>query len=332
MTEELKKENFKFDAVNEAKVVEAILKLLEDSSGDVQGMAVKSLGPLVRKISDANVTKIINQLTTHMANMKKSELREISNIGLKGVIQDIDDVLGEKVCEMLIPKLLGGLKDGSPPEVVQESLDILCDLLVRFGAQITKDLPQLQKAILPQLESARQVSKKRYLRLFFVFCSLLIMGVRATQCLTQIARNASEPLFNELVQTLITQLQGAKAAQKRTYIQALGSLARTVYHRLGKFIPSISPLLKNALEGCSEDGDEDIKENVLQTYEAFVLRCPKDVSLSELDGIIDLSLRYITFDPNFAGDDDSSGSESSEEGSFASDEEDDVEEDDESWK
>jgi hypothetical protein len=33
LTEELKKENFKLDAINEAKVVEAILKLLEDSSG-----------------------------------------------------------------------------------------------------------------------------------------------------------------------------------------------------------------------------------------------------------------------------------------------------------
>jgi hypothetical protein len=30
-------------------------------------------------------------------NLKKSELREISNIGLKQVIQDVDDVLGEKV-------------------------------------------------------------------------------------------------------------------------------------------------------------------------------------------------------------------------------------------
>lgn len=96
LTEELKRDTFKFDASSETKVVDSILRLLEDSSGDVQGVAVKCLGPLVKKISDANVTKIISQLTTHMNNMKKSELREISNIGLKGVIQDIDDVLGER--------------------------------------------------------------------------------------------------------------------------------------------------------------------------------------------------------------------------------------------
>jgi hypothetical protein len=50
LTEELKRETFKLDAVNETKVVDSVLKLLEDSSGDVQGVAVKCLGPLVKKI------------------------------------------------------------------------------------------------------------------------------------------------------------------------------------------------------------------------------------------------------------------------------------------
>lgn len=71
-----------------------------------------------------------------------------------------------------------------------------------------------------------------------------------------------------------------------------------------------------------------------------MLRCPKDVTPAELDHIISLSLKLISFDPNFAGDEDGedgeggngAGSES-DDGSFGSDDEDDnVEEDDESWK
>lgn len=99
----------------------------------------------------------------------------------------------------------------------------------------------------------------------------------------------------------------------------------------------ISPLLRGAVEAASADGDEDLKENVLQTYEAFVLRCPKDVSAAELDAIVQIALNLLSFDPNFAGDDEDgsgggSGSESGNE-SFGSDDEDDnVEEDDESWK
>ena len=283
-------------------------------------MSVKILGPLVKRISDANVTKIINQLTTHMNNMKKAELREISNIGLKGVIQEVDTVLGEKVADLLIPKLIAGLKEGSPAEVIQESLDILADLLARFGASLGKDLAQLKKSIMPHLESARQVTKKR-----------------ATQCLTFVAKYAPEALFNELVDELIANLKSAKPMEKRTFIQALGSLARVVYHRMGKFIATISPLLLDAVKSSAnaEDGDEDIKENVLQTYEAFVLRCPKDVS-PELPNIIKLALRMLSFDPNFAGDDEDSSAGSgsdSDEGSFGgSDEDDDMDEDDESWK
>lgn len=147
-----------------------------------------------------------------------------------------------QVSELLIPKLVTGLKDTSPAEVIQDTLDILSDLLARFGSVVGKDLPQLQKVILPQLESARQVTKKR-----------------ATQCLTQIAKNAPEPLFNELAETLIANLRSAKAQNKKTYIQAIGSLARTVYHRIGKFVPSISPLLREAVASANKDADEDIK-------------------------------------------------------------------------
>ncbi len=50
LTEELKRDTFKFDTNSETKVVDSILRLLEDSSGDVQGVAVKCLGPLVKKI------------------------------------------------------------------------------------------------------------------------------------------------------------------------------------------------------------------------------------------------------------------------------------------
>jgi hypothetical protein len=44
LTEELRKEAFTMDAAVEAKVVESILRLLEDSAKEVQDVAVKSLG------------------------------------------------------------------------------------------------------------------------------------------------------------------------------------------------------------------------------------------------------------------------------------------------
>lgn len=112
---------------------------------------------------------------------------------------------------------------------------------------------------------------------------------RATQCLTYIAKNSPEALFNELaevraigapfylclcslqfVQALIALLRSTKAANKRTYVQALGSLARTVYHRMGKHVAAISPLLREAIQAANKEGDEDLKENVLQVSERHI--------------------------------------------------------------
>lgn len=99
-----------------------------------------------------------------------------------------------------------------------------------------------------------------------------------------------------------------------------GSLARSVHSRMGKFVAPIAPLLRSAIEGGKADADEDIKENVLQTYEAFVLRCSKDVA-PHLNAIVELSLKYLSFDPNFAGDEDDAGSGSESGGFSGSDEE-----------
>ncbi len=87
------------DASVETKVVESILRLLEDSAKEVQDVAVKSLGPLVRKVKEDHVTSIINKLSEHLGNDKRgaAELREVSNSGLKAVLRGVDVNLGEKV-------------------------------------------------------------------------------------------------------------------------------------------------------------------------------------------------------------------------------------------
>lgn len=99
-------------------------------------------------------------------------------------------------------------------------------------------------------------------------------------------------------QALIGLLRSTKAANKRTYVQALGSLARTVYHRMGKHVAgegclmcclfsyafaraAISPLLREAIQAANKEGDEDLKENVLQVR----WRCTASV-------VVDISPRH----------------------------------------
>jgi cullin-associated NEDD8-dissociated protein 1 len=93
LTEELRKESFHMDSSSENKIVENVLRLLQDSAKEVQDVAVKSLGPLVRKVSENHVTNIINTLAENIALTKrgKEEVREVSNSGLKAVLRDVDD-------------------------------------------------------------------------------------------------------------------------------------------------------------------------------------------------------------------------------------------------
>ena len=64
----------------ERKICKAILKLLNDQSSDVQGLAVKCLSPLVRKVHDAQVDEVMVELCSSVLTGKE-EQRDICAIG-----------------------------------------------------------------------------------------------------------------------------------------------------------------------------------------------------------------------------------------------------------
>ena len=85
---ELNKDNIKLDDDSERKVVRMVLKLLEDKNGEVQNLAVRCLGPLVAKVKDFQVEAIVDQLCNNMVG-DREQLRDISSIGLKTVINEL---------------------------------------------------------------------------------------------------------------------------------------------------------------------------------------------------------------------------------------------------
>ncbi|VDO11592.1 unnamed protein product [Brugia timori] len=52
---ELQNDSIKLDDESERRVVNMVVKLLEDKNGEVQNLAVKCLGPLVHKVKDTQV-------------------------------------------------------------------------------------------------------------------------------------------------------------------------------------------------------------------------------------------------------------------------------------
>ena len=76
------------------------------------------------------------------------------------------------------------------------------------------------------------------------------------------------------------------------------SISRQAGHRIGENLESIIPLIVYYCQ-CK---DEELVEYSLQAFESFVRRCPKEIS-KYIKQIIELCLKFITYDPNYNYDD-----------------------------
>lgn len=59
---ELSKDTFKADGDMEQRICQLVLKQLDDTSGDISGLAVKCLGLLVRKVGSKRVEELVHVL------------------------------------------------------------------------------------------------------------------------------------------------------------------------------------------------------------------------------------------------------------------------------
>lgn len=321
---ELQKD-IKIDATMERRICTAVLKQLDDNSNDVQTIAVKCLGALLKKVQEAQVGEICDKLCDLILD-GKAELRDIYSIGLKTLISDVPDAFGPSVASRLTIRLLGGVEQDKTVEIKLECLDNLTDLLKRFGREVESEHERIMTVVLKQLPHERVVVRKR-----------------AATCLGSVAVVVSESLLNRLAVHLLQKIAEAPPADiVRTLFQTIGTISRTVGYRLGRHLDSIVPLF---LKFCGDPEDEsqhteaadELRENCFQGFESFVMRCPREVT-PHLIPIINVALQYIKYDPNYSyGDDedenddvDMDGEEYEEE--FSDDDGGASDDDDTSWK
>lgn len=282
---ELQKDSIKLDDDSERKVVKMLLKLLEDKNGEVQNLAVKCLGPLVNKVKEYQVETIVDALCGNMVS-DKEQLRDISSIGLKTVISELplgSNALAANVCKRITGRLSSAIEKQEDVSVQLEALDILADLLSRFGALLITFHPTILAALLPQLSSPRQAVRKRTI-----------------VALSHLVTSSNNHLYNKLLDHLLDGLTTQKIKNViRTYIQCIASICRQAGHRFGEQIERVMPFIVQ----YSNEDDDELREYCLQAFEAFVYRCPKEIT-PHINKIIEICLAYITYDPNYNYDDD----------------------------
>ncbi|KAG6781866.1 hypothetical protein POTOM_011249 [Populus tomentosa] len=280
---ELNKEGFKADADLEIKLSNIVLQQLDDAAGDVSGLAVKCLAPLVKKVSEARVVEMTNKLCEKLLH-GKDQHRDIASIALKTIVSEVTAIsLAQSILVTLSPQLIKGITSpGLNTEIKCECLDILCDVLHKFGNLVADDHEVLLNALLSQLNSNQATIRKK-----------------TVSCIASLASSLSDDLLGKATVEVVRKLRskGAKPEMIRTNIQMIGSLSRAVGYRFGPHLGDTVPVLINYCTSASEN-DEELREYSLQALESFLLRCPRDI-YSYCHEILHLTLEYLSYDPNF---------------------------------
>ncbi|XP_029103479.1 cullin-associated NEDD8-dissociated protein 2 [Scleropages formosus] len=314
---ELQKDSIKLDEDSEKKVVAMLLKLLEDKNGEVQNLAVKCLGPLVNKVKEYQVETMVDTLCSNMMS-EKEPLRDISSMGLKTIIAELPPSstglsLTVNVCKKITSQLIGAIGKQEDVSVQLEALDILSDMLSRLSGTLVSFHASILSSLLPLLTSSRLAVRKR-----------------AIIALSHLVSSCSSALFTQLAEHLLAELSsGQVTSATRTYIQCLATISRQGGHRVGEHLEKIIPLV---VKYCSVEDDE-LREYCFQAFEAFVRRCPKEMSC-HISTIVKLCLKYITYDPNYNYDADEEDEDDSMDTDNEEQESDDEysDDDDMSWK
>jgi cullin-associated NEDD8-dissociated protein 1 len=287
---ELQKDSIKLDDDSERKVVQGVLKLVEDKNGEVQNLAVKCLGPLVRKVKDSQTEVIINSLSTSMFS-DDERLRDISSVGLKTVIAEFSKT-PRSVVANASRNITGRLVEAiTRPDLNQyvllETLDILSDLIRSYGNSLAPFHDPLVKALMPLLVDPKPVSVRK----------------RAYTVLCYVSGCCQQALFEAVVFQLQKGLQTQPQSQIniRTYIHAIGAISRQAGQRVGSYLPTMFPLIMGFI--TSPEGDDELKESGLQTFEALVGRCFREVT-PYIPQIVEVSLKMLSHDPNYNYDSD----------------------------
>ncbi|XP_073041585.1 cullin-associated NEDD8-dissociated protein 1 [Primulina eburnea] len=280
---ELNKEGFKLDVDLEAKLSNIVIQQLDDAAGDVSGLAVKCLVPLVKKIREQQVLEMTNKLCDKLLDGKEQH-RDIASIALKTIVGEVPSPsIAQSVLVSISPKLIRGITaPGMSTEIKCECLDIICDVLQKYGNVMASDHEVLLGALLPQL-SLNQASVRK----------------KAVSSIASLSSSLSDDLLAKATVEVVRLLKSkaTKSEITRTNIQMIGALSRAVGYRFGPHLGDTVPILIGYCNNASEN-DEELREYSLQALESFLLRCPRDIS-SYCDQILRLTLEFLSYDPNF---------------------------------
>jgi cullin-associated NEDD8-dissociated protein 1 len=225
------------------------------------------LGVLLTTVKEEQVLEIADSLADQVLDASKSELRDVYAIGLRTLVKTIPPNMGELASNRLVGRLLDGIRTSHKDEIVLACLDILTDLLGRFGAtalSVTRQHEPILQMCLHQLNHSSPVVRKRAgntigcLSVVLSDALLVSMVDRLLSCIasSEKGRKPSKGSSDK------PPASGISAGDTRALIRTMCTVSGAVGHRLGQVqIDRILPIFlrftdpEDAVTGDDEDYD-----------------------------------------------------------------------------
>jgi cullin-associated NEDD8-dissociated protein 1 len=349
-----------------AKTVDGLLATLVDTNGEVQNMAVKCLGPFVNKIPES----ILPPMFERISNVQTDNTvdHSIPSLALREVVvslpRPVAGVARSKpvhdaynaISKVLIPRLVGynvitpSRKDlpAVPTGMLQAELekgtdsnaiDVLTEVARCFGPMLQDtEISALQKITFEILESERASS---------------MMKKKSVTAISTLAAYFSDILLSGVLSKVIEMLRDVHLTRtkRKLYITILGSMARSIPRKFGRYLGTLAPFVLSALspeeadENMEESDDEgerdpevdEVLEAALIALEGFLAACSHDMRAFTNESI-EAATRFLKYNPNLAQGDGDDAMESDDDEEDALEDEDFEEEtgfdddEDASWK
>ncbi|RKF63563.1 Cullin-associated NEDD8-dissociated protein 1, C-terminal part [Golovinomyces cichoracearum] len=315
-----------------ARVVDGIVKSLDDQNGEVQNLAIKCLAPLVNKIPSSILVPLIEKLST--LTTQNSLDNSITSVALRTVIvtlprpvsgiQPSKEVLDaySAISRVLIPKLVGrNINPRSGKEYVShsssnsgksdldvnneikpEAVDVLIEVVRCFGPLLNEtEISALRSNLISKIDEERVSS---------------IVKKRAVVALSIVAVYLTDERLGDFVSQIILSLRdfNLPLSQRKIYISVIGQLARSIPHRIGKHMNSLAPFVLDVLNqqeltqqlGDSADQEhnpekDDVREAALIALDGCLSSCGSEMFVYTEDVILAL-FRFLKYDPNYNED------------------------------
>lgn len=314
------------DADTQACLCFAVVRLLADSSSEVQGMAQRCLPLLSTQVESQHAKYLVESLLDYVLlpadvsnrgttgadvadETGQKALRDVSCLGLKSIINELPPPptsATQSIAVHMLPRLLHAVSshdEKADIDILIDALEVLQALLVRAAGMVTSLHDNMRKILIPRVGSTR-----------------LLVSKRAISCIAIFAPASAPSVFSAIVEEFIEQLQSRRSSERvHSAVQALWAISKTSGHRLSPNIEVIVPLLISLCTGSEYREDDELREHSLQALEAFIERCPQEM-LSFSETLVSVLTSLVKYDPNYAGSDiDSDGDESMREGQASDD-------------